>query len=59
MDQDNTIPSQLGPVNTIPAPLISGSQVPYQDDEATGAGALIVKLVLLAAVVGLALYFAR
>jgi len=58
MDQENTIPSQLGPANTIPAPLVSGSRIPTHDDGATGAGGLIIKLVLLAMTVGLALYFA-
>lgn len=59
MEQDNTIPSQLGPASTIPVPLISSSQAPHQDVEVTGAGPLIFKLVLLAVTVGLALYFAR
>ncbi len=59
MDHENTIPSQLGPVTTIPAALGSSSRPASLEAESTGLGGLIVKLLLLAVTVGLALYFAR
>ena len=59
MDHENTIPSQLGPINTIPAALSSSSHPAALDKESTGLGGLILKLLLLAITVGLALYFAR
>lgn len=59
MDHENTIPSQLGPVPTIPAVLASGTRPGALEPESTGLGGLVVKLVLLAATVGLALYFAQ
>ena len=59
MDHENTIPSQLGPINTIPAALGSSSHPAALDKEGPGVGGLIFKLLLLATTVGLALYFAR
>ena len=59
MDQENTIPSQLGPASTIPAALGSVSRSAALETESTGLGGLIFKLLLLAVTVGLALYFAR
>lgn len=59
MDHENTIPSQLGPINTIPAALGSGTPSATLGKESTGLGGLIFKLLLLAVTVGLALYFAR
>lgn len=59
MDHENTIPSQLGPVTTIPAVLGSSARAAPSAAESTGLVGLVVKLLLLAATVGLALYFAR
>ena len=60
MDNENTIPSQLGPASTIPAALGSSSRFgPAEEAESTGVGGLVVKLLLLAVTVGLALYFAQ
>ena len=59
MDHENTIPSQLGPASTIPAALGSGSRAAPLESEGSGLGGLIVKLLMLAVTVGLALYFAR
>ncbi len=59
MNHDNTIPSQLGPVNTIPAALGANALSSPSDNLNPGFVGLIFKLLLLAATVGLALYFAR
>ncbi len=59
MDHENTIPSQLGPANTIPAALGSSSQFAAFESEGSGLGGLFLKLLLLAVTVGLTLYFAR
>ncbi|MEO7938003.1 MAG: hypothetical protein ABIR55_05225 [Burkholderiaceae bacterium] len=59
MDHENTIPSQLGPVTTIPAILAASTRPGALEPESTGIGGLVLKLVLLAVTVGLALYFAR
>lgn len=59
MDQENTIPSQLGPATTVPALLISDSRSASLGSDASGLGGLIIKLLLLAVTVGLALYFSR
>ncbi len=58
MDHDNTIPSQLGPVHTIPAALVASALSSPSDNQNPGLGGLLFKLSLLAATVGLALYFA-
>ena len=59
MDHENTIPSQLGPASTIPAALGASSRSAPLESESSGLGALVVKLLLLAVTVGLALYFSR
>ena len=59
MDHENTIPSQLGPVSTIPAPLgsVSGRLGPTPaPDAVSGIG---LKLVLAAAAAGLLIYLIR
>jgi len=52
MDHENTIPSQLGPVNTIPAPLaaMTGRIEPLSESGASmGVGLKLMLLVLAAA----------
>lgn len=59
MDNENTIPSQLGPVNTIPAPLgtMPGRLDPMPaSDPGMGFG---LKLFLLALAAGLLVYLMR
>ena len=58
MDTENTIPSQLGPVSTVPAVLASSAREAPGEAEGSGLGGLLLKLLLLAVTVGLALYFA-
>jgi hypothetical protein len=58
MDHENTIPSQLGPASTIPAALVSSARNATGEPENAGVGGLLIKLLLLAVTVGLALYFA-
>jgi len=56
MDNENTIPSQLGPVNTIPAPLVSLPD-PAAQSAGTDAGAgWVFKLVLGVLAIVLVLY---
>ncbi|MEO8542682.1 MAG: hypothetical protein ABI434_03825 [Burkholderiaceae bacterium] len=56
MEHENTIPSQLGPVNTIPAPLgaIVGHTAPATEADA-GSG-LWFKLIMVALAVALIVY---
>ncbi len=56
---NNTIPSRLGQVSTIPASLGSDLKSASATAEPSGIGGLIFKLILLAATVGLAMLFAR
>jgi hypothetical protein len=59
MDNENTIPSQLGPVNTVPAPLgsMSGRLDPMPAaDAGMGFG---LKLFLVALATGLLVYLIR
>jgi hypothetical protein len=58
MDHHNTIPSQLGPASTIPAALATSAREATHEPDGSGIGGLLIKLLLLAVTVGLALYFA-
>jgi hypothetical protein len=56
MDNESTIPSQLGPVHTIPAPLASSSgRADAQPEGHEGSGWLF-KLVVAALAIGLLIY---
>jgi len=59
MDNENTIPSQLSPVTTIPAVLGTAAPGAPAAGEGSGLAGLALKLLLLAAAVGLTLYFSR
>jgi len=56
MDHHDTIPSQLGPVNTVPAALGSSGRSAPLESTGSGVGGLVFKLLLLAATVGVTLY---
>ncbi len=59
MDNQNTIPSQLGPVNTIPAPLSSMLDRSVPSSEPDAGSGLGLKLVLAAMSVALLAYLIR
>jgi hypothetical protein len=56
MDNESTIPSQLGPVHTIPAPLISSSGRDDAQPEGNGGFGLMTKLVFAALAIALLVY---
>ena len=59
MDNQDTIPSQLGPVNTIPAPLISMLDQSGPSSAPVAASGMGLKLVLAAMAVALLAYLIR
>ncbi len=59
MDHENTIPSPLSPATTIPAVLGAAAPAAPASGEGSSLAGLAVKLLLLAAAVGLTLYFSR
>jgi hypothetical protein len=56
MDNESTIPSQLGPVHTIPAPLAASSGRADAQAEAHEGSGWLFKLVVAALAVGLLIY---
>lgn len=56
MDNDTTIPSQLGPANTIPAPLVSAAGRSGRAVEPDAGAGLGLKLALAAMVIALLVY---
>ncbi len=56
MDNDTTIPSQLGPANTIPAPLVSATGRNARAVNADAGPGLGLKLALAAVVIALLVY---
>jgi hypothetical protein len=59
MHHENTIPSQLGPVDTIPSTLGPSSGSLPRRDTAPGGSGTVVKLLLLVAAVTLVAYLTR
>jgi hypothetical protein len=56
MDNESTIPSQLGPVHTIPAPLISSSGRDDAQSEGNDGFGLMTKLVIAALAIALMVF---
>lgn len=56
MDNQSTIPSQLGPVQTIPAPLTSASGRSEPESGSAEGSGLMIKLVFAALAVALLAY---